>query len=288
MKLAVSNIAWAPSDAPRAYRMLSEHGVCGLEVAPGVLFPACPDPISPSERDLSTALEAVSRAGLTLVSMQAVLYGVAGAELFGPPAARAAFSRGIARATELAGRLGIPNIVIGAPRQRIVPKHMTSDEAADIAASTFSALGDVAASNSVTLALEANPAVYGTNFLVDTQEVHDFVRRLCHRAVRINLDTGAAFHSCQANYLTTNAKELSALTSHVHLSEPYLSPSLADVERVASITQSLADAGYIGWFSIEMQRSKDGSLASLGHTLSKLVQIRSTAKSSEVTREPEA
>jgi hypothetical protein len=49
MQLAISNIAWSPEDTDAVYEVLSEIGVGGLEIAPGVLFAAEPDPFDPSE-----------------------------------------------------------------------------------------------------------------------------------------------------------------------------------------------------------------------------------------------
>ena len=63
--------------------MLRDHGVTGLEIAPGLFLAHAADPFRPSPDELRTATDAVRDAGLELVSMQSLLFGVAVLGFFG-------------------------------------------------------------------------------------------------------------------------------------------------------------------------------------------------------------
>lgn len=110
MKRAMSNIAWLPEERTEAYAILGEAGFTGLEIAPGLFFHATDDPFVPDASSAREALAEMRDAGLSLISMQSLLFGVSGAALFKSDEARAAFETAIGRAIDLAGRFGIPNL----------------------------------------------------------------------------------------------------------------------------------------------------------------------------------
>ena len=95
------------------------------------------------------------------------------------------------RAIDLAGRLGILNLVFGSPRQRIVPEAMEPSDARNIAIETFRALGDRAVGAGTVIAIEPNPAAYGTNFLNTLEEAAAFVETVAHPGIALILDLGA-------------------------------------------------------------------------------------------------
>lgn len=225
MKLAVSNIAWTPEERRDVYDVMAETGVTGLEIAPGLFFHAAEDPFSPSEDVARAALAEIAERGLTLVSMQSLLFGVTGAGLFDGAEARANLVRGMERAIALAGRFGIPNLVFGSPGQRRVPEGLPLSEALDQAAELFRRFGALAESAGTKVAIEANPAAYGTNFLNTLDEAADFVGRVDHPGVVSILDLGAMHMN--GVYDTTCARIPALLPglNHVHISEPNLAPA---------------------------------------------------------------
>ena len=129
MKLSVSNIAWSPDEAEAAYALLERHGIRGLEIAPSLLLAGEDDPCAATPDVLSAALQAAKRHALTLTSMQSLLFGVHGAALFGSPVERDRLSVAMARVTALAGRLGIRNLVFGAPKNRVIPEGWSNEDA---------------------------------------------------------------------------------------------------------------------------------------------------------------
>lgn len=276
MKLAVSNIAWGPQDRDAAYALLQSRWIRGLEIAPGLFFDGAVDAFAPTEDEAALALSAMAGAGLELVSMQSLLFGVTGAALFEGEEPFAHFQAGMLRAIALAGRFSIPNLVFGSPRQRNIPEGMTPEAADRLAVETFRKLGDAALAAGTHLGIEFNPAAYGTNFLNDGAQALAFVQRVDHPAVTLILDIGAMHMNGHFDEIEAFVAQAAGRTSHVHLSEPDLAPAPADSAQAARVLSAMADAGYTGWYSIEM-KAPEGGLAELEKSLDRLLMAAMSA-----------
>ena len=270
MKLAVSNIAWRADDRLEAYALLERHGVTALEIAPGLFFHAAADPFTPDEDQASAAFAEIQPAGLRIVSMQSLLFGVSGAALFGNSDERSRFDAAIRRAIDLAGRFDIPNLVFGSPRQRIVPETMTAAHANEVAITVFRTLGDAAQAAGCAIAIEPNPAAYGTNFLTRTQEALAFAASVDHPAIGLNLDVGALLMNGEFDDLEPLVAAAAGRIAHVHLSEPHLAPAPERTETAAWVLRTVRAIGYDRWFSIEMKTVDEPSLAALDRSLGRL------------------
>lgn len=273
MKLSMSNIAWLPEERLEAYAILAEAGFTGLEIAPGLFFHAADDPFLPDTASARAARVEMADAGLKLVSMQSLLFGVTGAALFEGPEARAAFETGIRRAIALADRFGIPNLVFGSPLQRRVPEGWAMAEAFDQAAAVFRKLGDAAAAADTRIAIEANPAAYGTNFCTTLDEALAFIDLVAHPAVVPHLDLGAMHMNGDFDGVPARLPDLAPRLSHVHVSEPDLAPAPADPAALAPVLGGLAAAGYARAVSIEMKRAPEG-LATVRRAVAALAEAR--------------
>lgn len=278
MNFAVSNIAWKPDERLLAYETLAARGVRGLEIAPGLLFDEAADVFRPEETFAQARMREIADAGLTLVSMQSLLFGVEGAALFDGEAALARFTKGMDRAIDLAGRFGIPNLVFGSPRQRVIPETMPLEQATEHATAVFQQLGDRAASAGTIIAMEANPAVYGTNFLNEAQAVAEFVKKIAHPAIKMVLDVGAQHLNGTFDESAEFIAEQATLLSHVHMSEPYLDPAPAKVEAAASILKALRSVEYSRWVSIEMKAAPPNSLDEMDQAVQRLQCAAKMAK----------
>lgn len=259
--LAMSNIAWSPDERLEAYAILAEAGFTGLEIAPGLFFHAAEDPFMPNAASAATALVEAADAGLSLVSMQSLLFGVTGAALFEGAEARAALETGMRRAIALADRFGIPNLVFGSPLQRRVPEGMAMDDALDQAAEVFRKLGDAAAAAGTRIAIEANPAAYGTNFCNTLDEALAFVDLVAHPAIVPHLDLGAMHMNGDFASVPGRLPDLAPRLGHVHVSEPDLAPAPADPAALVPVLRALRDSGYARAVSIEMKRAPEGLAA---------------------------
>lgn len=276
----MSNIAWSAEERLEAYAILAEAGITGLEIAPGMFFHAASDPFVPDAASASEALREAADAGLSLVSMQSLLFGVTGAGLFDGTEQRAAFERGMHRAITLAGRFGIPNCVFGSPKQRRVPQGMAMEHALDEAAEVFRRLGDAATAAGTRITIEANPAAYGTNFLTTLDDAEAFVVAVDHPAVAVILDLGAMHMNDDFASVPARLPALARRLNHVHVSEPQLAPAPADAPALAPVLRGLVAAGYAKAVSIEMKRSPRG-LADVRGAVARLVAARRQAHQTE-------
>ncbi len=258
MKLSMSNIAWAPEERLEAYAILAAAGFTGLEIAPALFFHEAEDPFLPDTASARRARVEATDAGLAVVSMQSLLFGVAGAALFEGPEARAVFEKGMRRAIALAGRFGIPNLVFGSPAQRRVPEGMAMEQALAEAAEVFRKLGDTAAEAGTRIAIEANPAAYGTNFCTTLDEALAFVDVVAHPAIVPHLDLGAMHMNGDFAGVPARLPHLAPRLSHVHVSEPHLAPAPAAAAPLVPVLEALAAAGYARAVSIEMKRPAEG------------------------------
>lgn len=276
MRLAVSNIAWPAADRDAAYAILAEGGVTGLEIAPGLFLPDAQDPFAPMPAEAEAALKATEAAGLTLVSMQSLLFGVQGAALFEGEDARARLIAAMERAIELARRLAIPNLVFGSPKQRAYPDALSAEQAQAEAADVFRRLGDTAVAAGAHIAVEPNGRAYGTNFLNRVEEAEAFVRAVDHPGVVLNFDVGALHMEGDFDRVEAIAAQAFDTIGHVHVSEAGLSPAPADPAQAARAIQALQTAGYTGWHSIEMAATQT-PLDDLAAAIARLNQARAMA-----------
>jgi sugar phosphate isomerase/epimerase len=267
VKLAISNIAWRPEEKGAAYQLLQDLGVRGLEIAPGLLFAREHDPFQPSEKAVALALEETRRAALELVSMQSLLFGVDDALLFGSDSQCERFVSGLVRAVDLAARLGIRNLVVGSPANRVVPPNMDRLDALSLAADIFRKLGEYAMNCGCQLALEPNPVAYGTNFLTNIAEAHALVRMVNHPAVTINLDIGALHVNGEFTRLNSLFSEIEPHVSHIHVSEAHLAPVPADPLALVRSFAALKAGGWRGWVSIEMRAGPGDRLKRVRHAV---------------------
>jgi sugar phosphate isomerase/epimerase len=258
VKLAISNIAWLPDERCEVYDAMVDAGVTGLEIAPSLFFHASEDPFLPSPDEARTAFAEIAARGLTLVSMQSLLFGVARAGLFDGAEARANLVHGMERAIALAGRFGIPNLVFGSPSQRRIPDGLPMNQALDQAVEVFRGLADAAQSVGTKIAIEANPAAYGTNFLNTLDEAMGFVGMVDHPAVVAILDLGAMHMNGDFETASARIPTLLPWLNHVHVSEPNLSLAPHNAEALSPVLDALRKVAYDKSVSIEMRRPSEG------------------------------
>lgn len=270
MIFAASNIAWSYADRLSAYDILRDSGLTGLEIAPGLLFEGEADPFEPSVGAVRARIAELDRAGLRLVSMQSLLFGVQGAELFGSPDAVERMAHALRRAVALAARIGIANLVFGSPRQRIVPQGMTQADVLSRVRAVFAPLGDLAAANGTVIAMEPNPREYGTNFMTTFLEALEIVEAVAHPAVTLNFDTGALHMTNEFERVSQYLVEARDHISHVHVSSAFLGPAPAAASEAATLISALVRIGYERAVSIEMKADTEGGLEALAACVGRL------------------
>ena len=122
----------------------------------------------------------------------------------------------------------------------------------------FKEIGDYAASQQAVIGMEANPAIYQTNYINTTQEAIQLIQEVASDGFRLNLDIGTMIENKErVEVLEKNV----SLISHVHLSEPFLKPIVTSVDRRGfhgELAAFLRENNYQGYVSVEMGKTEDG------------------------------
>ena len=248
MKIALSNIAWDRAEDADVARLMQQHGVTGLDVAPGKLFV---DPLHAADADITAYVDFWKPYGVQIVGMQSMLYGHLELKLFESAEARQQMAEYLRAIIALAGKLGVGPMVFGSPKNR-QRGDMDPQTAFDIAATFFHEMAEVAQAHDTVLCLEPNPPHYNCDFLTTTAEALPLVQAVNHPGLRLHLDTAI---------MTMNGEDIAgALRSardwlaHFHISEPQLGAVQAGgaVDH-AHVAAQLRAIGYEGWVSIEMR-----------------------------------
>ena len=235
MKLAFSNLAWDIRQDDAVLQYLSRKGFTGLEIAPTKLFGAAP--YSCVADAVFYAKRVYEQYGLKICSMQSIWYGQSGNIWI--ESQRKELREYTYRAIDFAAAIGCENLVFGNPkvRNRIVP-----DQDLQIQ-SFFKDISTYARRQGTCVALEANPVIYGTNFINTTQEAFDYCDHCCD-ALKVNLDLGTMLYNEES--LCVLDGQLGKV-NHFHISEPYL----AKIER-RPVHSQLRSLDYEGYISVEM------------------------------------
>lgn len=241
MLLSISNIGWKEAQDHAVYDMMRAYGFSGLEIAPTRIFPQKPYDDLSSARKWATELRA--RYDFVIPSMQSIWYGKQ-ERLFGSAAERVALVEYTQKAIDFAVAIGCGNLVFGCPRNRVIPEGMDEQTAVDF----FKAIGDYAAKKGTVIGMEANPPIYNTNYINDTQSALNLVRRVNSCGFKLNLDVGTMVHNGESVDILQGTTDM---INHVHISEPGLR-IIEKRELHGELAQLLRAEGYSRFVSIEM------------------------------------
>ena len=241
MKLSASNIGWNMQQDEQAWQLLKDLGYTGLEIAPTRIFPERPYDNLPGAALFAGVM--FQKYGLTISSMQSIWYGQQ-CNIFNEEEAKALVDY-TAQALEFAYACHCPNLVFGCPRNRNMPQGHEPQEAE----SFFKELAYLASRREATIALEANPPMYNTNFLNTTKEAFQLAKKLDIPGIGVNLDVGTMLANGER---PSDFAAYMKYVSHVHISEPGLAP----IEKRAihkELALLLGAVGYKGFVSVEMK-----------------------------------
>lgn len=218
MRLAISNIAWDPTEDESVAKLLERFGIDAIDIAPGKYFP---EPARATDEDIARVRNWWSGRGIEITGMQALLFGTTGMNVFGAPETQDAMLGHLGAVCRIGAGLGAVRLVFGSPRNRD-RTGLGDQEAMDVAVSFFRRLGDIAQSCEAVICLEPNPTRYGANFMTTSAETAHVVKEVAHPAVRMQLDTGAL--TINSEDPATVLRNCASLIGHVHASEPDLLP----------------------------------------------------------------
>lgn len=245
-KLSVSNIGWEAAQDERVYQMMKQYGYSGLEVAPTRIFPEMPYEKNAEAKAWSEKLK--DDYGFVVASMQSIWFGCK-ERLFGPKEERQILIDYTKKAVDFAKAVKCNNLVFGCPRNRNMPEEADPE----IGLQFFREIAAYAFGQETVIGIEANPLIYHTNYINDTEAAFELIEKVDSKGFRLNLDVGT---------MIQNGETISELVgkvyliNHVHVSEPGLKP-IVDREIHRKLKRVLEEEGYQGFISIEMGKTED-------------------------------
>ena len=259
MNIAISNIAWEHSEDNAVSKILQKYEIKGIEIAPTKIWN---DPTTIRTEDAEIYKRYWEDKGIKIVAMQSLLFGHPELTVFETAEKRKALLDYLTKIIHLASLLGVTAMVFGSPKNRI-KGNLIEEATYEISNDFFRKIGDVAQKYDIAFCIEANPIVYGTDFLTTTQEVITFVKKVDHPNINVHLDSGAM----QINKEDIEKTIISAQPfSHFHISEPDLLYVPQEVDHRAA-AKALQKINYNKWVSIEMRA---------GNTQNNIPQIEKT------------
>ena len=249
MKLAISNIGWASENDGAVYEMMKELKYSGLEIAPTRIFPQAPYDRLKEAREWARQLN--KEDGLCVPSMQSIWYGMSEL-LFGSDEDREALIAYTEKAIDFAQVIGCKNLVFGCPRNRKLPEGGDPE----IGVGFFKELGDYAYSHDTVLAMEANPPIYNTNYINDTESALELIKKVDSKGFLLNLDLGTMIENKEPVSMLEGCDKY---INHVHVSEPGLKV-IGKRELHKELAGFLEDISYDKFVSIEVGRQDDINL----------------------------
>ncbi len=246
MNYSISNIAWAPEQDRKVYAMMQSHDFTGLEIAPTRIIPKAPyDCI---EQATAWSAELKARYGFSIPSMQSIWYGRT-ERIFGYQEERQKLLDYTRKAIDFAAAIGCRNLVFGCPRNRSIKNEDQIPEAIPF----FREIGDYAFGKGAVVGFEANPVIYNTNYMTDTQSALKLVRQVNSKGFLLNLDLGTMIFNRER---VSDLSGFEDCISHVHISEPGL---ILPEKRMLhyELAEFFHSFSYQGFISIEVSRQDD-------------------------------
>ncbi len=216
MRISFSNLAWDIAEDVEVAALLKEFAVDAIDIAPGKYFP---DPAKATAEDILAVKQWWEERGISIIGMQALLFGTAGLNVFGSESVQKNLLDHFSAICRIGAGLGATRLVFGSPKNRDC-SGLSASQVQDISRVFFRKLGDIAAAQGVIICLEPNPAIYGANFMTTSQETCNVVKDIAHPAIKMQLDTGAVILNQEdISAVVSQAKEV---IGHVHISEGQL------------------------------------------------------------------
>lgn len=242
MKLSISNIAWTNEEDYSMYKMLSERNISGLEIAPTRIWRDAPYDHIEDAMNFSNML--LIDYGLEVSSMQSIWFGIT-ENIFTSEECKQRLIEYTKKAIEFANAIKCSNLVFGCPRNRKMEVTNKEEEVYNF----FKTIGDYAFEHQTRVALEANPAIYNTNFLNTTNEALNFVKKIDSKGLLVNYDLGTCIVNDESLVVLEENMEY---INHIHISEPNL--ELIKKRKIHNdIAKILKTNKYTGYVSLEMK-----------------------------------
>jgi sugar phosphate isomerase/epimerase len=241
MKLAISNLAWEKKDNHKLIKYLKTQNISFLEYSPYKLFLF--------HKTFQEIIKFYKKKKIKLYSMQSVFFNEKNYFIFGNNFERELFFNKLKNKINLASRLGTKIIVFGSPITRKV-FNLTKSQQYRIAYNLFKKIATLCKKKKIIFCFEANPKIYGCEFINTTKEAFKFVKIINNEYFKINLDLGTIIYN-KENYNEFIRKNVKYI-GHVQLSVPGLSSLKKYYYKIYKFLKTLKILKYSEVISIEM------------------------------------
>jgi len=215
VRLSISNIAWDVSEDASVARLLQQHHVDAIDVAPSKYFS---DPLRTPSSAVTKVREYWKGYGIDIVGMQALLFGTQGLNIFGDEASQTMMLKHLTAVCRIGAVLGAKRLSFGSSKNRDCGNSEKTN-AKNIAVDFFQKLGNAAQAEGVIICLEPSPLCYASSFMINSEETADIVEAVNHPAIRMQLDTGSMKINNEALDIIDRYADL---IEHIHASEPLM------------------------------------------------------------------
>ena len=247
MKLSISNIAWGKEDDEEMYKYISNAKFDAIEIAPTRIIEK--NPYSHLKQAKQFAQELKEKYNLNISSMQSIWYGK-NEKIFNSAEERKELINYTKKAIDFAEVINCNNLVFGCPKNRVINDFNKDYE---ISIDFFEEIGEYAKNKKIKFSIEPNPSIYNTNFITETTEAFDIVKKINSSGIAVNLDIGTMI---QNNETIDILKDNVNYINHVHISEPNLE-FIKHRNIHSDIINLLKNNNYSGYVSIEMKNQNN-------------------------------
>ncbi len=261
-KIAVSNLAWRKSEDKRIFDIMCDLNTLNLEISPFRDVSTLPEAKKQFHNEIAKLL---NQYGIRVVAFQALMFRYPEVSIFEGVTARKKILKHLRGVLEFLNQIGGAVAVFGSPKNKIRGA-LPHDEAVNIAKDFFIQIAEQAKVFNVIFCLESTPAVYGADFICNTQEAVDFVKTISHDSLRVNLDIGSSILNGEDIKKIIN--ENIDFVGHVHINEPHLKIINFNQPFHKSIAKTLIDSNYNGFVSIEMRPSDRQNIENISKIIS--------------------
>ncbi len=216
LNFSISNLAWNTEQNETVYSLMQRYDFQGLEIAPTKIIPDAPYLHITEATEWAKGVK--TKYGFCVPSIQSIWYGRP-EKLFGTEEERNELFKYTKSAIDFASAIKCKNLVFGCPKNRNIPAEANFAVCNRIAVDFFKQLGDYAALKNTCIGMEANPSIYGTNFVNTTTEAIALIEQVNSTGFKLNLDIGTMI---QNDEVLSVLQGKDKFISHVHISEPFL------------------------------------------------------------------
>lgn len=254
MKLAVSNIAWTKEEEPQVAELLKSLGVKFVEIAPTKTWN---EPTDATDANINEYKMWWKGYGIEIVAFQSMLFSHPEYAIFQSDVKRQVTQDYLKSFTEMAGGMGVKRMVFGSPKNRQL-NNVSPEVAVIIAKDFFTDIANTAASNGVVFCIEPNAMQYNCDFITNTKQGIDLVKKVDNTGFGLHLDI--ACMTLAEDDIAESINDAKEYLKHFHISSPMLGQVDENdgvAHNVAAV--SLKNINYEGYVSIEMRPGDSGT-----------------------------